>query len=144
MGQWVVTVAGIAILSVLCDVILPDGQTRKYVKTVFGVMVTLVIIQPLIGLFDGNFSFSTSIGQDIAVQEQYIENVTNRQNQYAINSMKKVLEANDISVENIEVSNVSKTLTIKLSVNHTAKAESKVKEVASTYFSNYKLVVIWT
>lgn len=48
MGQWVVTVAGIAILSVLCDIVLPDGDTRKYVKTVVGIVVTLVMLQPIV------------------------------------------------------------------------------------------------
>ena len=139
------TVAGIAIISVLCDVILPEGQTRKYVKTVFGVVVSLVIIQPLIGLFTGNgFSWATSASQDMTVQEQYIESASNRQNQNTARSMKLTLEANDIAVDDINVSEASKTLTVQLGVQWTAKTEAKVQEIAKMYFPNYKLVIFWT
>ena len=46
-------------LTVLCDVILPVGQTKKYVKTVIGIVVTLVVVQPLL-----NF-----VGQDIPSEQ---------------------------------------------------------------------------
>ena len=32
MTSWIVSVCGIALLSVLVDVILPDGKTQKYVQ----------------------------------------------------------------------------------------------------------------
>ena len=61
MAQWVLSVAGIAILSVLADVILPIGQTKKYIKTVIGVVVSLVLVQPIISLAGGESDiFATS------------------------------------------------------------------------------------
>ena len=146
MGTWVVTVAGIAILSVLCDVILPEGQTRKYVKTVFGVVVTLVIVQPLIGLLNGNFSFSWSVADDVStdIQNQYIENVESRQNRIAANSVKSILDANNITVDSISYSELNGTVTLQLAVKYTSQFETKVKEVVSEYFPNYDLVTIWS
>lgn len=41
----ITTIVGIALLSVLCDVILPDGSTKKYIRTVTGVVVTLVVVK---------------------------------------------------------------------------------------------------
>ena len=51
MQQWVLSVAGIALLTVLCDVILPVGQTKKNIKTVIGIVETLVVVQPLLNFF---------------------------------------------------------------------------------------------
>lgn len=146
MGQWVVTVAGIAILSVLCDVILPEGQTRKYVKTVFGVVVTLVIVQPLIGLFSGDFTFSWSNtgGETVTVQEQYIENIEARQNETAANTLIIILEANGFTVENITVSQINKSVTLQLATKYGVQSEAKVREIVNSHFYGYETVITWT
>ena len=144
MGQWVITVAGIAILSVLCDVILPEGQTRKYIKTVFGVVVTLVIVQPLIGLFDGDgiFSFNSG-GVEHDIQQQYIENVDNRQNKNAVDSIMLLLEYKDVSVSKITVSEVDKSVTLQLDEIYTKQVENIVRVAVSSYFPDYEIITIW-
>ena len=143
MGQWVVTVAGIAILSVLCDVILPEGQTRKYVKTVFGVVVTLVIVQPLIGLFDsdGWFSFNGAAIDD--VQEQYLESVGNRQNKNAADSVKLLLEYKGVSASIVTVSDVEKCVTLQLEHTYSKEQEDIVRVVVSSYFPDYDIITMW-
>lgn len=74
MAKWVISVAGIAILSVLADVVLPAGQTRKYVKTVVSVVVTVVLAQPLL-----TFASSDKIAWDILPQQQYLQYVSQSQ-----------------------------------------------------------------
>lgn len=144
MGKWVVTVAGIAILSVLCDVILPEGQTRKYVKTVFGVVVTLVIVQPVIQLFSGGVSsIFTSTDGSIEAQQQYIQNVQDRKRDSAIKSIKALLEDNNVSVESIAVSDAEEKVTVELNVSYSANVEKIVKNVVSSYFANYSIVTVW-
>ena len=144
MGKWVVTVAGIAILSVLCDVILPEGQTRKYVKTVFGVVVTLVIVQPVIQLFSGGAtSIFTSSEGDIGVQHQYLENVADRQQTNAVKSVSTLLENNGLSVKEITVSATDITVTVQLNVPYSQQAEAKVKSVVSSYFPDYSIITLW-
>ncbi len=71
--------AGIAILSVLCDIILPDGQTKKYVKTVIGVVVTLAVVQPLFAFFQQG-SFDVNFSQaEVSVQQNYLDYVAEAQ-----------------------------------------------------------------
>ena len=144
MGKWVVTVAGIAILSVLCDVILPEGQTRKYVKTVFGVVVSLVIIQPLIGLFsEGGASIIFDNGS-ISPQEQYIESVTSRKDEYALNSIRLLLESKGIEVKSVRLNASADRLTIELNTSFDSNLAAIVNQVASAYFPNAELVTIWS
>ena len=143
MGQWVVTVAGIAILSVLCDIILPEGQTRKYVKTVFGVVVTLVIVQPLIRLFDDSAWFSNSSDSFDNIQQQYIESVESRQSKGAADSVKLLLEYKDISVSMITVSESDKRVTVQLDQAYSSQIENMVRVVVSSYFPDYEVITIW-
>ena len=143
MGQWVVTVAGIAILSVLCDVILPEGQTRKYIKTVFGVVVTLVIVQPLIGLFKGESWFSFDGGAMNDIQQQYIESVDNRQNKNSADSLKLLLEYKGVSVSIITVSEQEKHVTVQLNEEYSKQQEDIVRVVTSSYFPDYEIITVW-
>ena len=143
MGQWVVTVAGIAILSVLCDVILPEGQTRKYVKTVFGIVVSLVIVQPLIGLFDGNGLFSLNSGSIEEIQQQYIENVEDRQKTSAADSVKILLEYKGVSFSKITVSDIDMSVTLQLEDTYSQEIETIVKVAVSSYFPDYEIITIW-
>lgn len=143
MGQWVVTVAGIAILSVLCDVILPEGQTRKYVKTVFGIVVSLVIVQPLIGLFNGNGLFSINSGSIEEIQQQYIESVEDRQKTSAADSVKLLLEYKGVSVSKITVSDIDMSVTLQLEDTYSQEIEKIVKVAVSSYFPDYEIITIW-
>lgn len=77
MRQWLLGVAGIAILSVLADVILPSGQTKKYIKTIIGFVVTLAVVQPLMSLGQNVLSaFSAeNSSNEIVTQSRYLDYV---------------------------------------------------------------------
>ena len=144
MGGWVVTVAGIAILSVLCDVILPEGQTRKYVKTVFGVVVSLVIIQPIVELFSGGVSFGSIDSETVTPQQQYLESVVSRQNDYALKTVAQLLKAKGISVKSIELNSAGDKLVIELDTAYTLQADAVVEQITEAYFPDAELVTIWS
>ena len=144
MGKWVVTVAGIAILSVLCDVILPEGQTRKYVKTVFGVVVSLVIIQPLVGLFAQGVNGSLYDNDSVLPQDQYLESVADRQSEYALRTVRQLLEGKGIAVKRIELNSISDRLTVELDVEYTLERNAIVEQIASAYFPKVEIITVWS
>lgn len=144
MGYWVVTVAGVAILSVLCDVILPEGQTRKYVKTVFGIVVSFVIIQPIVGLLGGDTLFQFEYASLVEVQSDYLDNVSNRQNKNAIQNLSAILSKNGIDVQSVDVNNAESSVIIVLNKGYSKSDDAVVQQVAGVYFYNYKIVTVWT
>lgn len=144
MGKWVVTVAGIAILSVLCDVILPEGQTRKYVKTVFGVVVSLVIIQPVVGLFSAGVNGDVIGFDDVAPQGQYLSSVADRQAAYDLKNVKQLLELKGIAVKSMDLDASGDKLVLKLGVTYSTDFDGIVKQVVGAYFPKAELVVIWS
>ena len=139
MGQWVIAVAGIAILSVLCDVIIPEGQTRKYVKTVFGIVVTLVIVQPLIGIFNGDWKFSAET-DTIELQQGYIDNVNNRQLRESVASFDKFMQANGIEAS---VCINSDSVKIIVSGSRSYATERKINEAVALYFPDVQAEIVW-
>ena len=73
VSAWILSIAGIISLSVIVELMLPEGQLNKYIRSVFSFIVVLVIIAPLPSLIGKNFSFSDiSISEDYSLQEDYI------------------------------------------------------------------------
>ena len=144
MGKWVVTVAGVAILSVLCDVILPEGQTRKYVKTVFGVVVSLIIIQPIVGLFSQGVNGDFVESGSVAPQEQYLESVYQRQNEYALRTVKQLLEGKGIDVDSIELNSAGDRLAVEVGITYSKERSQIIEQITAAYFPTAKLEIIWS
>lgn len=45
--EWIMRIAGITALGAVCDIIMPDGNMKKYVKMVVGLVLVLAVISPL-------------------------------------------------------------------------------------------------
>lgn len=143
MGVWVITVCGAAILSVLCDVIMPDGQTKKYIKTVVGIVVTFVIVQPLLGIFDftTDKDWISANEYSIEVKQTYLDDVKRRQNIVAINKIKSTLNAKGITVNDIKI--YDSFIEVKLDVAYSVDINDAIKKVIAQYFPDNEIITIW-
>lgn len=137
MAEWVLSVAGIAILSVICDVILPEGETRKYIRTVFGIAVTLVIVQPVVGLLSGNTTWDSPVQQQ-PLQQSYVESVSVRQEEQNVRQLKEALSAKGIEAE-IDISDQTVTVRLPRSAGDTAE----IGQMVGKFFPEYELRLVW-
>ena len=55
MSVWIMSVVGVVCLGVLLDIIVPDGEINKYIKSVFSIVTVLVIVAPLPLLINSDF-----------------------------------------------------------------------------------------
>ncbi len=107
---WVLSIAGICVLSVLVELILPDGQTRKYIKAIFSFFVIIVIVSPLPKLVKNGVDLDSIIaGDNIGIQEDFIYqlnrnkldsislNIENELKEQGIDGVKILLSANIFS-----------------------------------------------
>lgn len=125
MKQWVLSVAGIAILSVLADVVLPSGQTRKYVKTVVNVVVTVVLAQPILAFcINPDFSFS-----EISVQDKYLQYVDTREETVAEELQMCLEEAGFVS-PTVSFDDSAQLFVVTLLEKRTEESSSKAYEAA--------------
>ena len=73
LTSWLLSIAGVSILSVLIDVILPTGQTNKFIKGIFAFCMILVIISPIPKLINSDFQFDKIINvEDIQIDKEFI------------------------------------------------------------------------
>lgn len=73
ISTWLLSIAGVSILSILVDVILPSGQTNKYIKGIFAFCMILVIISPIPKLINKDFNLDNIIiVEDITIDKEFI------------------------------------------------------------------------
>lgn len=142
MKQWILSVASVAVLSVLCEIILPSGKTKKYVKTVIGVVVTLALAQPLFSLFGTVFKGNFSSEKVISPQRQYLNYVQNTQAQ-DVQNLQNALQI--VGFSNAEVAFDSSNLryVANLRQNFSNEQLQKAQNAARLAKVKYKVEFCW-
>lgn len=98
ISSWILTICGVCVLSVVIDLILPDGQTNKHIKAVFSYILIFIIIAPIPKLLNKNFEIDEIFNEEeISIDNNYIYQL----NQYKLDLLKKEIE-NDIKGKNIQ------------------------------------------
>lgn len=64
LGVWGISIVGIVVLTVLVDIILPDGETNKYLKSIMAVVTVFVIVQPLPALLNSDLDLASAFAVD--------------------------------------------------------------------------------
>lgn len=104
LSSWVVSIAGICILSVLIDLFLPSGNMSSHIKNIFNFVIILVIIAPLPNIIKNYKNDYTSFitTSDIELQNDFIYQV----NRDKLTALKNEIDAKLISkgYQNIEIS----------------------------------------
>ena len=101
MTAWIISVCGIALLTVLCDVIVPDGNTKKYVRTVIGIVLSFTILSPIASFFEDVAISVSSDNGDIAVQQQYLDGITEQKDLARVQNIKNAVEGLGISCNSV-------------------------------------------
>lgn len=97
MGAWLVSIAAVVALSVLLDIIVPEGETNKYIKGIFALITIFVIISPLTLLFNNNYSFEEFFdlnNTDITIDTVFVAETQNDINDLTAEALDKALEYN--------------------------------------------------
>lgn len=79
MRGWLLSIAGIIALSTLSALLLPNGQTRKYIKGIFALITLYVIVSPLPKLLKSDFSgFPNTlfVENNLEIDETFLQGLT--------------------------------------------------------------------
>ena len=89
ISTWVLSIAGIICISVLLELVMPEGQMNKYIKNIFSFVIILVIVLPLPKLMNKNIDLSSMFQyQEIQLQEDFLEEI----NGSKLSSLQKTIE----------------------------------------------------
>ncbi|MGI6701653.1 MAG: stage III sporulation protein AF [Christensenellales bacterium] len=72
MGAWLVSVAAVVALSVLLDIVVPEGETNKYIKGIFALITVFVIIAPVITFIERDYSIEDLFTANTALNDAFI------------------------------------------------------------------------
>ena len=106
LSSYLLGIVGVVLLTVLIDLILPDGKINKYIKSVIAIVVVAVIISPVAKLVKSDFDFSnlfTSSGYK--VDEVLLSEITNQNLQNYESELEKSLA--NLGYSNVHISIVS-------------------------------------
>lgn len=116
ISSWILGIAGVCVLGVVVDLILPNGQTKKYIKGIFAFFVVLVVIAPLPSLFSSRFSIDDIFEEDaIVIQEDFVFQLNKERLESAQNMIEKDLE--EQGIENVLLSLSANIFTDKLKID---------------------------
>ncbi len=74
MREWVMQVAGVIILGTVCDLIMIEGEIKKYVRPIFGLILILSIVRPITALSSEKFESFPS-GYDRLSAQRITQNI---------------------------------------------------------------------
>lgn len=77
LSAWVLSIVGIVVLTLMIDIIIPEGKTGKYIKGVFAMLTVFVIAMPLPKIFNSDFDLSEFLKENTATSVDYevLENI---------------------------------------------------------------------
>ena len=106
MTSWIVSVCGIALLSVLVDVILPDGKIQKYVQVVVGIVLTFALLSPISRIFADKYSSTISIDNNFSentfLQQEFLDGIEAQKNLARIRQVEQAISS--LAIANTSVS----------------------------------------
>jgi len=104
MGIWIISVTGIVALTLLVDIILPEGESNKYIKAVMSILTTFVLIQPLPGVLSENFDVGEYFEIDTVSADTGLKTkLDDIKTDYWENTINAVLNSNGVKNADIKV-----------------------------------------
>lgn len=77
--NWVVTIMSVIIFITFVEIIIPSGKSKKYINVVVGLLIIVVILNPLLHIFREGVNFSDTVVQ-ASNQIEYVTTVNRVEN----------------------------------------------------------------
>lgn len=99
LSAWIVSIVGIVILGVLVDIIITDGQTAKYIKSVFAIITVFVIASPIPKIINGDLNIESVFEQvdPAALDQRYLDYLFELKGDQVVYETKKLVTAHAIT-----------------------------------------------
>ncbi len=102
MGAWLLKITGVIALSTLSSLLIPNGQTKKYVKGIFALITLFVLVSPLPKLLKSDISgfpnaFDTV--SELEIDETFLYGVATNAYKTQERNIEKFLKENGIEAK---------------------------------------------
>lgn len=112
ISKWLLSISCVAVLGVLLEIILSDGSTKKYIKSIFALIMLLVILLPLPKLLNKKFDLGRLTIPN--TNSQLDDNIFNQQKDAVKSSILNRLEKNGYKNCSVNIYGEQKNGALKL------------------------------
>ena len=96
-SSYILSIVGIILLGVIVDLMLVDGQVKKYVKSIFVLFVIFTLVAPLPNLVNNIKSGEITIpSTEVDIDESYLDIILRQKDNATILAINKAMEDRDI------------------------------------------------
>lgn len=133
MLSWLLNIVGIVFISVILDVVLPDGKTNQFIKHVFSVFMLFVVVSPVSnwvssafnvevssGVTDSNFLYVTNLEKINALEKDIVSKIESG----GISNVSVIINGN-VFEEVLTINSVYVDVSNVVSENNLTKSEVK-------------------
>lgn len=102
MGAWLLKITGVIALSALSSLLIPNGQTKKYVKGIFALITLFVLVSPLPKLLKSDFSGFPNVfdtATELEIDETFLYGVATKAYKTQERNIEKFLKENGIKAK---------------------------------------------
>ena len=103
MQSYILSIITSILLVSVCSIILPEGKMGKYIKSIFSLIIIIVMINPLLNYFNSNNFTELSLNNSVEYynDENYLDYVFNKKIENTTKNVENVLfqQKIDSSVE---------------------------------------------
>ena len=79
MKEWILSVCAVTILTVIVGMILPQGKMGKFIKSIFSLIIMLVILKPILSFDLDDLHFDMGVGNtEVVYQKNYLDYVNQK------------------------------------------------------------------
>ncbi len=118
LSGWVLSVAGMVVLTAIVDVVLPQGNMGKIIKGVFSFVCVLVIAMPLPSLLKGKFVFKDFYDDTaLTTQSHVISNtIYEMRREQLFNEIETALERKGVTNCDVEICSINEDSFVKVNL----------------------------
>jgi len=139
---YLLSIVGMVVILLIIDLILPSGQTSKYIKSISAIFLVLVICTPIVKILQGNIDFSSIFSSvSYELDENYLYNVQLKEAETLQENTEKMLDEAGYNNVEVVVNILTNQLTMKIS-SIFADLSKTVLTNNSTHINNYTAVQV--
>lgn len=101
VSAYILSIAGIVLLSVIVELVLCEGQMKKYIKSIFSFFIIGVIISPLPNLISSKSISSIFQIEDYDLQNSFLSSVNSQKAEAMASDM--ITQLSEIGYENVNI-----------------------------------------
>lgn len=142
LTQWVMGIVGAAVLGVLADILMPQGNTKKYINSVLALIMLFVILSPIPTLLNSKWDINAFFGKDsIQANKSIVDNINKQQISIIENALEAKLKEDGYPNASVKIAATYEKDTYKIKLVNADFSDCIIPKDKQSFYENMKTKV---